>query len=322
MAKFIIIFIMSVSVAILVAACFMNTQEAHTAHPLYPSLLQLRKELSALDLSGEPLLTPSFEAYREYYHLDFNDAEHFWGSFSSGVYDLAAHVFIPSGPQGTVFLVHGYLDHTGMLGPLIQNFLDRKFIVAVYDLPGHGLSSGERASIGDFDEYVQTLRDFFQYCRSYLPAPYHIISHSTGSAIVLEYFTQAEEQPFDGIVFLAPLVHSAYWHLSKFGYVLGKPFRLKTVPRRSSPPSSNPEFVEFAKNDPLQASRVPLHWVGEMYEWNHDVHDMNVLELPLLIIQGTRDSVVDWDYNIAFFQEKIRGVSVKLIKNAETSTFQ
>lgn len=291
------------------------------AHPLYPHLSQLQKELPVLDLSRVPPTTPSFEAYRDYYRLDFEDTQHFRGVFSSGGYKLAANVFVPPEPKGTVFLVHGYFDHTGLLGPLIQNCLDQQLVVAVYDLPGHGLSSGEQASIGDFDEYVEILKDFFQYCRTYLPAPYHIISHSTGSSIVLEYLTQVEEQPFSGIVFLAPLVRSAYWQLSKFGYILGKPFRMKTVPRRKSAPSSNPEFVEFAKADPLQATRVPLRWVGEMYEWNEEIHDMDVLELPLLIIQGTDDSVVDWDYNIEFFQEKVRGVSVELIQDAEHQLF-
>ncbi len=290
-------------------------------HPLYSHLSQFRKELPVLDLSGVPLSTSSFEAYRDYYRLDFEDTQHFWGSFSSGAYELAAHVFVPPDPQGTAFLLHGYLDHVGMLGPLIQNSLDQQFIVAVYDLPGHGISSGERAFIEDFDEYVDIFRGFYQYCLEYLPAPYHVISHSTGSAIALEYLTQAEEQPFGGIVFLAPLVHHSFWHLSKFGYALGKPFQMKTVPRRGSPPSSNPGFVEFARKDPLQISRVPLHWVGEMYKWNQNIREMNVLDLPLLIIQGTRDSVVDWEYNIPFFQEKVRGVSVKLIKNAEHQLF-
>ena len=312
-----IILIMALSVTVLVTSCFMDTHEEHMKHPLYPSLLQLQKELPLLDLSSAPEASPSFDAYCNYYHLNFKDTTHFWGSFSSGAYQLAAHVFLPKEARGTVFLLHGYLDHTGMLAPLIQNCLEQQFIVAVYDLPGHGLSSGDRASIGDFNEYVDVFRDFLAYCQTYLPPPYHVICHSTGSSIALEFLTQHADQPFGGVIFLAPLVHHNFWTLSKVGYILGKPLRLKTVPRRGSVPSSNPDFAKFAKQDPLQTSRVPLHWVGEVYEWNKDIHKMNRLRLPLLIIQGTDDSVVDWEYNIPFLQEKIEGVSVKLIKNAE-----
>ena len=312
-----VVFIMMLSVTVLAAACSMKPTDEHLTHPLYPSLSQLRQGLPVLDLSHTPSVTPSFEAYREYYHLDFEGVQHFWGSFSSGAYRLSAHVFIPSTPRGSVFLLHGYFDHSGILSALIQNCLEQQFVVAIYDLPGHGLSSGEQASIGDFDEYVDIFRNFYQYCREYLPAPYHLISHSTGSSIALEYFTQTEAQPFAGVVFLAPLIHHSFWTLSKIGYLLGKPFRMKTIPRRGNAPSSNPDFVEFAKNDPLQTSRVPLHWVGEMYEWNREIQNMERLSLPLLIIQGTDDSVVDWDYNIPFLQEHIEGVSVKLLEDAE-----
>jgi len=40
-------------------------------------------------------------------------------SFSPGSFTCAAHVFKQEDARGTVFLVHGYYDHTGILKNLI-----------------------------------------------------------------------------------------------------------------------------------------------------------------------------------------------------------
>jgi alpha-beta hydrolase superfamily lysophospholipase len=98
---------------------------------------------------------------------------------------------------------------------LIRTCLGQGFAVTVYDLPGHGLSTGERFSINDFSEYVDVLNDFIKLCQHELPEPFHLIGHSTGSAIAYEYMNAAQNMIFDKVIFLAPLVHNAHWNISK-----------------------------------------------------------------------------------------------------------
>ncbi len=317
MLRTLFVFCLISGAAIVIAACVIHLQKDDREHPLSPGVLLLKTELAPLDLEGLAVHTPAFEEYRKYYHLNFEDAEHVWGTISSETYQIATHIFIPPAARATVFLVHGYLDHVGRLAPLIQDCLDRQLIVVAYDLPGHGLSSGKRAYIDSFEVYAAVFQDVFRYCRGFLPTPYYVIGHSTGSSIVLEFLRQREQQPFRAIVFLAPLIHHRFWRLSKFAYALAKPFRVKSIPRKRTPPSTNPEFVSFATQDPMQNARVPLRWVAEVFEWNREIHDMDVLALPLMLIQGTHDSIVDWKYNIPFLQAKIQGLSVRMIEGAE-----
>ena len=52
---------------------------------------------------------------------------------------------------------------------MIEWALDQGFAVIACDLPGHGLSSGERASIKDFAEYQSTLQGLLAEAQSVFP---------------------------------------------------------------------------------------------------------------------------------------------------------
>ena len=107
-----------------------------TASPLPP--------LFPLGEGPEPV--PSDEIYFEHYGLDFPGVSHTFGRLESRGRRLAGHVFLPDEPRGTVVVLHGYLDHVGVHSRLIRFLLGTGHAVAAYDMPGHGLSSGRRAS--------------------------------------------------------------------------------------------------------------------------------------------------------------------------------
>ena len=278
---------------------------------------QIPQQISSLDFTATSVSTPAVEAYCEFYQLNFDETEHIWGTFASGQYQLVAHIFRPHHPRGTVFLLHGYIDHTGILHHLIQNCLEQQYVVAVYDLPGHGLSSGERISIDSFPEYVNVFENFLVLCKPHVPQPYHLICHSTGGAIALEYLLEAGTHPFKRIVFLAPLVRHVHWHISKIPYALGKLVHIRTVPRRTPEISSDPAFLRFLQSDPLQPHRVPVKWISALYSWNRKIAQTAPVSQAVCILQGTRDNVVDWKYNLPFLQEKLTGATVKTFQNAK-----
>ncbi len=317
MKRLVIPLLMSVLLGTAFLSCVMVNTETPVMHRLQPHIKHIVRTLSPLDLTQSTPPDESLQAYYAYYRLNFEGVERFIGTFQSGEYVLAGQVFRPARPEGTVFLLHGYIDHTGMLRPLIRHCLEQGYAVAVYDLPGHGLSNGDRISIEHFGEYVAAFQHFLHHCRPHLPRPYHLISHSTGSAIFLEYLLHNEEQhPFERVVFLAPLVRHVHWHLSKITYTLGKVFRVKYVPRRYSEISSDRDFLKFLRRDPLQPKRVPVNWIGALYDWEEELHSAESLHQPLLIIQGSRDTVVEAEYNIPFLQQKIQGATAKWIEGA------
>ena len=284
--------------------------------PFRSVVYQVTQELTPLDMRTPLRVTAAMREYLTYYGLMFADLdyEQSVGTFQSKGFTLTAQVFRPQRPTGTAFLLHGYLDHAGIIAPLIRYCLEHGLAVAMYDLPGHGLSDGPRASIGEFTDYVAVFEDFLAVSTPHLPKPYHLFSHSTGSAISVEYLAHAARSPFDKVVFLAPLVRHVYWHPAKVTYAVGKLLAVKTVPRRISELSSDPAFQEFLTRDPLITARVPTQWVGALYAWEADIRAMTPVSHPVLIIQGTRDTVVDGDHNVPFLQQKFTHATVRWIQ--------
>lgn len=300
----------------LIGACALRPRYQPEMHPLYPSLKQLQHERLPFGMASHRPESPALQAYMKFYGLEFAHVQHQWGVVTSGSYELMAHIFLPFHAKGTVFLLHGYLDHTGILRNLIHACLDNQWAVVVYDLPGHGLSNGERASIASFDDYVRTFEDVLRVTLPTLPPPYALISHSTGGAIALSYLAEHPDAPFERLVFLAPLVRYKHWHLSKLGYNLGTPVGMKTVPRRQPREKADPEFLRLVKNDPLQMPRVPLRWVRAVFDWNKQVQTLPPIMYPALIIQGKQDDVVAWEYNIRFLQTKLPQAEIYWVDEA------
>jgi len=283
------------------------------ASPIIPHLKKVRQELRPLQFNKVPPFSQDELAYFRYYGLEVHNSEHLFGTFSSGDKLLAAHVFKAEMAKGTVILVHGYLDHTGVWKHVIKEMVKRGYTVAVYDQPGHGLSSGERAAIDDFSEYVSVFEEFLRNCELNLPGPQHLVAHSMGSAIALDYLLNVDQTPLDKVVLIAPLVHTAYWKLSRFGHSLGKHLS-DSVPRLSPKTSSDEEFLEFSRNDPLQAKRVPTNWFSALVEWNKKIVENDPSTLPVMVIQGTADTTVDWKYNMEFIKEKFPRADILMIE--------
>jgi len=120
---------------------------------------------------------------------------------------------------------------------------------------------------------------------------------------------------FDRVIYIAPLVRSAYWTISKVNHYLAKPF-IESVPRVFFDNSSDAAFNQFLQNDPLQCKEIPLKWVEALFVWNKRVEGFRTISQPLLILQGTDDKVVDWEYNIPFLKQKNTSVTVKWFKDA------
>ena len=96
------------------------------------------------------------EGYFSYYGLDSLSGERACDYSGYGEQSLWTWSVSPSRPRGTVVFLHGYLDHSALSLALFAFLNDRGYRIVAYDLPGHGLSGGQRAGLEDFDQYVIT----------------------------------------------------------------------------------------------------------------------------------------------------------------------
>jgi alpha-beta hydrolase superfamily lysophospholipase len=252
--------------------------------------------------------------YFRYYGLDLPVTHHF-GTFQSEDFTLAAHLFVPDAARGTVFLLHGYYDHSGVLTSIIRLCTEEHLAAAVFDLPGHGLASGPAASIDDFTQYSIALGNFLQLCRARAPEPYHLLGHSMGGAVAIDYLCRPGSHPFARTILLAPLVRCEHYRLARTAFVLLGRF-VPRVPRWFRRSSSDAHFLRFHRSDPLACRHCPTPWSRAYHAWLDRISAREVLVPAATVIQGTRDAVVDWRYNVLFLQRRIADLQVVLINGA------
>ncbi|MBN1306347.1 MAG: alpha/beta hydrolase [Chitinispirillaceae bacterium] len=274
----------------------------------------LRRELPLLTDGVYPAHN-GLSSYLKRYGLDIVGPPSIAGIFRSDSFTCFGQVYCPEHPHGTVFFLHGYFDHTGTVVNGIAACLQEQFTVAAFDLPGHGLSSGERGAINDFSEYVRAFREFMHCCEGLVDTPYVFIGHSAGCAVGYEYLSTASRQPFAKLIFLAPLVRSSFYRFSVVGNVIARPF-LAATPRWFRNASHDREFLHRFRRDPLQPAIFPLRWADAYYRWFERIRTSPVRSLPLTVIQGTGDHVVDWRYNVSWLRKKIDGISIVTIPKA------
>jgi alpha-beta hydrolase superfamily lysophospholipase len=263
----------------------------------------------------------SVENYLEFYELDITAAAHKFVPFKSNGFELAGHIFQPINYKATVVILHGYLGHCGLLSKLIKYLIEAGYAVAAFDLPGHGLSSGEPTAIDDFSQYTDSLNDFIKIIRPHLHGPHHIIGHSTGAAIIMDYLFSGQSNGVDKIILVAPLVRSQFWFLSKLGCIIYRPFA-KNIFRLFRNVSSDKNFLRFVRyKDPLQAKKISLNWVGALFKWNDKITNAESIARPVKVIQGTSDNIVAWRYNLKFVQSKLSNAEIKLIANGRHELF-
>jgi lysophospholipase len=278
--------------------------------------------LKPLNLKRPPQANADHKAYFAFYGLDlekqFPGLVHHFGYFEAAGFKLAAQYFEHPEPVGTCFVLHGYFDHTGLYKHLIEYCLSRNYSVFAYDLPGHGLSTGEQVSINSFAEYAQVLEQAVKQFGPYMPRPHVAIAQSTGAAILMDYllaeWAGTGEVPFEKQVLFAPLLRPGGWWQGKLAYLMLSRF-VDSVTRRFARNSDDPSFLHFVQHrDPLQSKQLSVSWVGAMDAWIKQFPFLPVSELAPVIIQGDRDSTVDWQWNLPEILLKFPNARVEIVR--------
>ncbi|WP_299313853.1 alpha/beta hydrolase [uncultured Halomonas sp.] len=256
------------------------------------------------------------ERYLGHYGLAPLLAEHvglYVGYVDAQGFRLWTQVWSPAEPVGTAFVVHGYFDHLGLYRHLLERLLERRWRVVLWDLPGHGLSSGARASIKDFADYggcLEALQTHLQQ-EELAPRPWLGVGQSTGAAILAtDALTRGEDSQWAGLALLAPLVRPWGWRQASWLHLLAGPF-LSSVPRKFRPNSTDEEFAAFLRDkDPLQADRVAVDWVSAMRRWMPRLLALPPNPVRTLILQGEQDLTVDWEWNLGVLAHKFPNAEI------------
>ncbi|MDP2139501.1 MAG: alpha/beta hydrolase [Gammaproteobacteria bacterium] len=290
----------------------------------------LRNSLQEIDFRSEKFVSFEISRYLNHYGLNADSLFlrqssrniHQFGYFPCAGFRIACHYFSPPPEEvsGTAFIVHGYYDHAGLYGHLIEYCLSKNLAVVIFDLPGHGLSTGEVARIDSFGQY----REVFSAClrlakTAGLKTPWRVLGQSTGAAIVMDTCLATCEESldrFESITLLAPLVRPQGWLRGSLVHSLLEPF-VETVARKFVDNSNDEEFLRFQReSDPLQSKVLSARWVGALKQWLVEFEKYSPCPVRISVVQGAEDTTVDWRYNLKAIERKFPNVTTYMIAEA------
>lgn len=286
------------------------------------SVSQIKKNLPAFGKITEPSSNLEWlDSYLSLYKLPASTHElnFYCGAIEVNKQSIFTAAWEPKKSMGTAIIVHGYLDNLGLYGHLINYLVAQNLTVVCFDLPGLGLSEGERASIGNFADYTSALQAILDLCQKQFTAPFHGLGQSTGGAILLKHLLDNQSlgnYPFKTLNLLAPLLHPKGWWLNRHLLPFVRPFR-KSLKRRYSISSHDRKFLTFIRQqDVFQPSAMPIPWFVAADKWARDFETCNGSNFAVNLIQGTKDTTLDWKYNLRVFREKLPNMKVHLIDKA------
>jgi alpha-beta hydrolase superfamily lysophospholipase len=265
--------------------------------------------------------SPELRQYLNFYQLPIphNCLNLYAGTISIERQQIVTMAWEPENCLGSVIVVHGYTDHTGLYNHLIQHLLSLQLRVICFDLPGHGLSSGKPGFILDYAEYVGVLKRIIDISQTQFGGSLHAIGQSMGGAILLKHLFEQSSQdsyPFKSLNLLAPLLQPKNWGINRWLFMLTRPFR-KTLKRVFRPSSFDQEFLDFLRDrDPLQPQVLPIEWVGALDKWVRQCKHSKGSDFGVNIIQGSGDKTLDWAYNLSIFESLLPNMSLHIVDSA------
>ncbi len=222
------------------------------------------------------------------------------GSFV-GVRGLRIHVrtWLPDRlPTGVVVIAHGFAEHGGRYAGVADRLTAAGIAVVAPDHRGHGLSEGKRTSIVRFEDYLDDLTTVIAQVRARWPSlRVVLLGHSMGGLIALDLAVR-QAVPLDGLVLSAPAACPR--EVSQFTLAVGRALS-RVAPNTGvlrlplNRISRDPAVVDEYNSDPL-VFRTPIRarLGAEMLDAMDRVDaGLPGLHVPLLVMQGTSDGLVD-----------------------------
>lgn len=196
--------------------------------------------------------------------------------------------------RSAVVLVHGLAEHSGRYEHVGDGLAARGHDVRASDLRGFGESGGTRASLSDWNHYLDDLSDEVGAARE-SGAPVVLLGHSFGGLIAASYALGSHPQP-DLLVLSAPAIDSTISAPKKLlARVLGRLAASQELENglRGEQLCRDPSVGERYFADPLVYTRTTLGLGRIALQAQRDIRGrLGSLRLPTLVVHGGADTIV------------------------------
>lgn len=225
--------------------------------------------------------------------------------------------------RSVIVVVHGYGDHSGRYDELAGALVSRGNWVLAYDCRGHGKSGGQRGYIRDFRESVNDLQELLQWARDRFPTQrLALLGHSNGGLTAL----RTVQQGVDGVsavVLLAPLIRlPASRKVIPDWLARGLSAALPRLPApngiKPQDLTRDPYWQDRTAQDPLCLRVATARWYWQAtLAGRQALVDAQRVQLPLLVITGADDNLVDPSGSVELVQSIDSPAARLLVREGE-----
>ena len=204
--------------------------------------------------------------------------------------------------QGLVLVTHGLSEHSGGYQEFSKTLNEWGWDVVVWDLPGHGRSSGKRGVIEDFEDFLKEQNFFLNWTLKNLASPHKplvLFSHSLGALITLKGLLIYGERKIQALCLSAPCVSLAlkpFWFKRLFAHVAAlfcPPVTLYNEIEYRNLTHEEQVIKQYA-SDPYRHNRISARlFLGLVHSSAFVRQKASLFSLPLLLQWGEKDPIID-----------------------------
>jgi alpha-beta hydrolase superfamily lysophospholipase len=218
----------------------------------------------------------------------------------AGRADLTIHLqsWLPDGdPHTVVVIAHGFGEHSGRYGNVVDTLVPQGYAVYAPDHRGHGKSQGHRALIDNHEYLLDDMDQVFSIASARHPGvPTFLLGHSMGGNIALASALRRQSH-LRGLVLSGPLVTNEGIPalLVRLAPLLGRIApRLGTKALSAEMVSSDPAVVAAYVADPLVFhGKVPAGTGAALIRIAKEFPArLPSLSVPLMVVHGSADTLV------------------------------
>lgn len=199
--------------------------------------------------------------------------------------------------RANIVFVHGLGEHINRYTEWAESFNREKIGFTGLDLPGHGSSDGRRGHIRSYSLTDEMLDILLKHIKSTFPGtPVFIYGHSLGGGIVLDYLLR-KKPSVKGAVVTSPWLKLSI-EPDKFKLTLVSVLK-RIIPGLVQSSGLVQEYLSQDKDvitkynsDPLVHDKISVSLAyNAMKAASHSLNHSHELELPLLLMHGSRDMI-------------------------------
>lgn len=222
-------------------------------------------------------------------------------------------------PKAVLVIAHGLGEHSGRYGNIIDRLKGAGISIYALEHRGHGRSGGKRGHIDSFMDYIYDLKLYMNFVKDdNRKLPLILLGHSLGGLIALKYaLTYPEDMNALALSSAAviPSVEVPAWK-SAMGRFMSKhaPGLLMRSGLDANDLSHDADVVKTYCEDPMVHDRVSARFYTEAVDTGVEcLGRASELKMPLLIIHGKNDAIVDYRGSEQVFEKASTPMKAKEI---------